>query len=94
MIDAFVVVGPGFKASSLERIRTNFLLESVEDAKLVLSIFHSSWVEIGCTIMSDGWIDQRNRTLINLLVSCLVGTMFLNQWMPQTRLRLHNLFVK
>eukprot|EP00253_Pinus_taeda_P017474 PITA_17474 len=42
-----------------------------------VAIFHSSWVETGCTIMSDGWIDQRNRTLINLLVSCPVGTMFL-----------------
>eukprot|EP00253_Pinus_taeda_P005402 PITA_05402 len=77
MIDAVVVAGPGFKAPSLERIRTNLLLESVEDAMLVLSEFHSSWVETGCTIMSDGWTDQRNRNLINLLVSCPVGRMFL-----------------
>ena len=27
--------------------------------------------------MSDGWTDQRNRTLINLLVSCQVSIMFL-----------------
>eukprot|EP00253_Pinus_taeda_P010443 PITA_10443 len=77
MIDAVVVAGPTFKASSLERIGTNLLLEGVEDAMLVLSNFRSSWVEIGCTIMSDGWIDQRNRTLRNLLVSFPIGTMFL-----------------
>eukprot|EP00253_Pinus_taeda_P004871 PITA_04871 len=77
MIDVFVVAGPWFKAPSLESIRTNLLLESVEEAMLVLYEFHSSWVETGCTIMSDGWTDKRNRTLMNLLVSCPVGTMFL-----------------
>eukprot|EP00253_Pinus_taeda_P009403 PITA_09403 len=77
MIDAVVVASPGFKAPSLESIRTNLLLESVEDSMLVLSKFCSSWVETGCTIMSDGWTDQRNRTLINILVSCPIGTMFL-----------------
>ena len=27
--------------------------------------------------MSDGWTDQRNRTIINFLVACPKGTMFL-----------------
>jgi len=27
--------------------------------------------------MSDGWTDQRNRTLINILVSFPIGKMFL-----------------
>eukprot|EP00253_Pinus_taeda_P003573 PITA_03573 len=44
---------------------------------LVLFEFRSSWVETWCTITSNGWTDQRNRTLLNLLVSCLIGTMFL-----------------
>jgi len=77
MIDAIAIAGPGFKSHSLERIRTNFLLKGVEDAMLVPSEFCSSWVETRCTIISDGWIDQRKRTLINLLVSCLVSIMFL-----------------
>ena len=92
MIDAVVVAGLGFKAPTSESFRTYLLLESVEDVMLVLSEFRSSWVETGCTIMSDGWTDQRNRTLINFLVSC--PTSFSNQWMHQTRLRLPNLFVK
>ena len=69
MIDAIVVVVPGFKAPTSESLMTNLLLESVEDVMLVLSKFCSSWVETGCTILSDGWTDQRNRTLINFLVS-------------------------
>lgn len=67
-----------FALQNLQRsLRTYILLESVEDVMLVLAEFRSSWVETGCTIMSDGWTDQRNRTLINFLVSCPTGTMFL-----------------
>eukprot|EP00253_Pinus_taeda_P002771 PITA_02771 len=77
MIDAIAIAGPRFKAPTSESLRTDLLLESVEDVMLVLAEFRSSWVETGCTIMSDGWIDQRNRTLINFLVSWLANTMFL-----------------
>lgn len=77
MIDAVAIAGPGFKAPTSESLRTNLLLESVEDVMLVLAEFRSSWVETRCTIISDGWTDQRNRTLINFLVSCPVDTMFL-----------------
>ena len=52
------------------------LIETVDDVNLALADFRSSWVETGCTIMSDGWTDQRNRALINFLVSCPKGTMF------------------
>eukprot|EP00253_Pinus_taeda_P002338 PITA_02338 len=77
MIDAIAIAGPGFKAPTSESLRTYMLLESVEDVMLVLANFRSSWVETRCTIMSDGWTDQRNRNLINFLVSCPAGTMFL-----------------
>ena len=77
MIDAVAVAGPGFKAPTSESLRTDMLLESVDDLNLVLGEFRTSWAETGCTIMSDGWTDRRNRTLINFLVSCPKGTMFL-----------------
>ena len=44
---------------------------------LLIFVPHGLKPEIGCTIMSDGWTDQRNRTLISFLVSCPKGTMFL-----------------
>ena len=31
----------------------------------------------GCTLMVDGWIDRKKTTLINFLVSCPKGTIFL-----------------
>ena len=76
MIDAVAVAGPRFKAPTSESLRTDMLLESVDDLNLVLGEFRTSWAETGCTIMSDGWTDRRNRTLINFLVSCPKGTMF------------------
>jgi hypothetical protein len=36
----------------------------------------ASWKIIGCTVMSDGWTDQNGRTLLNFLVNCPKGTMF------------------
>jgi len=77
MIDAVTIAGPGFKAPTSESLKTDMLLESVDDINLALVDFKSSWADTGCTIMSDGWTDQRNRTLINFLVSCPKGTMFL-----------------
>ena len=77
MIDAVAIAGPGFKAPTYDSLRTDLLLEIVDDVNLALADFRSSWVETGCTIMSDGWIDQQNRTLINFLVSCPKLTMFL-----------------
>ncbi|XP_034680184.1 uncharacterized protein LOC117910228 [Vitis riparia] len=31
----------------------------------------------GCSIMSDGWTDRKERTLVNFLVNCSKGTMFM-----------------
>ena len=39
--------------------------------------FKDSWLKTGCSIMSDGWTDGKNRTIINFLVSSLQGTMLL-----------------
>ena len=45
---------------------TNDLLKNHRDA----------WVKHGCSIMSDRWSSKTNRTLINFLVNCPIGTMF------------------
>ena len=31
----------------------------------------------GCSIMSEGWIDRKERTLANFLVNCSKGIMFM-----------------
>ena len=73
MVDAIAIACLGFKSPTSESLRTDLLLESVDDVMLILAEFRSSWAETGCTIMSDEWTDQRNRTLINFL--CILSNM-------------------
>ena len=42
MVDAIAVAGPGFKAPTSESLRTDLLLESVDDVMLILVEFRSS----------------------------------------------------
>ena len=49
----------------------------VERVQEYLIEFKNSWSKTGCTIMSNGWTDTRGRTILNFLVSCPKGTMFL-----------------
>ncbi|XP_059075804.1 uncharacterized protein LOC131043866 [Cryptomeria japonica] len=77
MIDAVTICGPGFKAPSDTELSGPLLLEMVEDMKVDLEDHHQSWSQKGCTIMTDGWTDRRNRTLLNFLVSSGGSTMFL-----------------
>ena len=49
----------------------------VERVQEYLIEFKNSWTKTGCTIMSDGWTDARGRTILNFLVACPKGTMFL-----------------
>jgi hypothetical protein len=36
-----------------------------------------SWEITGCTVMSDDWIDGKDRSILNFLVNCPRGTMFI-----------------
>ena len=35
------------------------------------------WNKNGCSIMSNGWIDRKERSLVNFLVNSSRGTMFM-----------------
>eukprot|EP00253_Pinus_taeda_P014087 PITA_14087 len=77
MFDAIHAVGKGFKDPTMHELRGHHLQKKVQSINEYLKEFKDSWVRTGCTIMSDGWTDQRNRTIINFLVFCPRGTMFL-----------------
>mgnify|MGYP002775557581 FL=1 len=34
------------------------------------------WKTYGCTIVSDGWTDTRNRLIINVMASSMYGSIF------------------
>ena len=70
MIDAVAICGPGFKAPTEAELSGYLLDEMVEDMRVDLDENQKDWIAKGCTIMTDGWTDRRNRTLLNFLVSC------------------------
>jgi hypothetical protein len=77
MLDVVASCGSGFKGPGYEDIRGNLLKNEVERVKEYLTEFKESWSKTRCTIMSDGWTDQRSRTILNFLIACPKGTMFL-----------------
>ncbi|GAU30497.1 hypothetical protein TSUD_18770 [Trifolium subterraneum] len=51
--------------------------EWVVDVKKQIEEYRSYWKDTGCTLMADGWTDRCRRTLINFLVYCPKGTVFI-----------------
>eukprot|EP00253_Pinus_taeda_P001667 PITA_01667 len=77
VVDAIASVGPGYKIPSYHDFRGRILQNEKRDCTQRLKDFRASWAQTECTVMSDGWTDQKGRTLINFLVSCPKGTMFI-----------------
>ncbi len=77
MLDAVASCGPGFKGPGYEDIWGHLLKNEVERVQQYLIEFKESWSKTGCTITSNGWTDQRSRTILNFLIACPKGTMLL-----------------
>ncbi|KAG6631013.1 hypothetical protein CIPAW_13G061100 [Carya illinoinensis] len=76
-IDAMTAIGPGFKGPSLYELRGNLLKMAVNEVQNYLQQIKKVWTETGCTLMADGWTNQKQQSIINFLVYCPKGTMFL-----------------
>eukprot|EP00253_Pinus_taeda_P004546 PITA_04546 len=77
MFDVAAGVGPGYKAPTFVELRGPLLQDEKTDCTSRLEKFRASWEHTGCTIMSDGWTDQKGTTLLNFLVICPKGTMLM-----------------
>eukprot|EP00253_Pinus_taeda_P015582 PITA_15582 len=77
MCDAIVVVGPGHKSVTYEQLRGPILQAKKQDINSRLAELKKTWEVTRCTVMSDGWTDRKGRTLLNFLVHCPKGTMFI-----------------
>ncbi|RWR73175.1 hypothetical protein CKAN_00143100 [Cinnamomum micranthum f. kanehirae] len=62
---------------SYHDLRTRILKNIVEEVNDFMEHYKSSWTETGCSTMSDGWTDGKQRTLINFPVYCPKGVIFL-----------------
>jgi hypothetical protein len=75
--NALCQMGGGYKVPTIHALRGNLLNKWVDDVKLQINEYRSSWKNTGCTLMADGWTDRCRRTLINFLVYCPKGTVFI-----------------
>ncbi|RWR86266.1 DNA binding protein [Cinnamomum micranthum f. kanehirae] len=75
--DGIATVGPGYKVPSYHDLRGKILGNIILEVNAFMEHYKSCWSETGCSVMADGWTDERQRTLINFLVYCAKGVMFL-----------------
>ena len=76
MVNAIRNYGRHLKPPSCHELRVPLLKKELEHTKEMLKGHKEEWVKFGCSIMSDAWTDRKNRTLINFMVNCPSGTMF------------------
>jgi hypothetical protein len=67
----------GYKSPGYEKVRTTLLASEKQYVDRQLQSIRETWIETGISIVSDGWRDQRNRPLINIIAICPQGAMFL-----------------
>lgn len=67
----------GMPAPSYHNMRVTLLKSHLEETKKFVDSFRPHWEEYRCSIMSDFWTDGKGRSLINFLVNCPLGTVFL-----------------
>ncbi|RVW76331.1 hypothetical protein CK203_049881 [Vitis vinifera] len=76
MLDVISAIGPGYKGPNYHQLRVNLLKDAKKEVQLLVDSYRAIWAKVGCTIMGDGWTDNRQRTLINFLVYCPEGISF------------------
>ena len=76
-IEAVGQYGPGMKLPSYHEVKVPLLKQKVEATRTMMKDHEEVWAKYGCSILSDGWKDKRERTLINFLVNSPKGSMFL-----------------
>ncbi|KAL6520317.1 hypothetical protein OROMI_032497 [Orobanche minor] len=62
---------------TMHELRTWVLKAEVDDINIIYEDHKKAWKTYGCTIMSDGWTDQKQRALMNFLVNSPAGTFFI-----------------
>ncbi|KAI3515621.1 hypothetical protein L1887_14522 [Cichorium endivia] len=77
MINAIGEYGRGMPAPPYHNIRVTLMKKHLEDMKKIVDSFRPHWEEYRCCIMSDFWTNGKGRCLINFLVNCPLGTVFL-----------------
>uniref|UniRef100_A0A5B6ZU29 DUF659 domain-containing protein n=1 Tax=Davidia involucrata TaxID=16924 RepID=A0A5B6ZU29_DAVIN len=67
----------GYKIPSCQELKGWILQDEVKEMQPYVKEIRNSWARTGCSILLDGWIDEKGRNLINILVDCPQGPIYL-----------------
>ncbi|KAJ0965507.1 hypothetical protein J5N97_026645 [Dioscorea zingiberensis] len=70
MVEAIGACGAGYRVPVYEELRGWILQDEIKQVQRHVEEIKSSWGQTGCSILLDGWTDQRGRSLIVFLVEC------------------------
>ncbi len=77
MVKAINDAPHGYQSLGYEKLRTTILHKERKNVENLLKPIRDSWIQMGVSIVSDGWKDCKNRPLINVIAVCPKGAMFL-----------------
>ncbi|KAK9923920.1 hypothetical protein M0R45_032317 [Rubus argutus] len=73
------IVGPDvkYKIPSCEELKGSILQDEMKEMQEYVKKIRESWATTGCSILLDSWIDDKGRNLVNFLVNCPQGPVYL-----------------
>ncbi|RWR95498.1 hypothetical protein CKAN_02484700 [Cinnamomum micranthum f. kanehirae] len=77
MVNAIGSIAPGYKMPSYYDLRGKILRNLVEEVDFLMEEYKLSWSKTGCSIMAESWMDGEQKSLMNFLVYCGRGVLFL-----------------
>ncbi|KAK4342727.1 hypothetical protein RND71_038543 [Anisodus tanguticus] len=69
--------GETIKFPSCQELKGWILQDAVKEMQQYVMEMKNSWASTGCSVLLDGWVDSNGRNLINILVYCPRGTIYL-----------------
>ena len=76
-VDAAAEAGSGVKAPNSYEIDGKYSQEVYDEVWKYVQSFRKIWALRGCTIMCDGWTGPTRLSIINFMVYCHLGTVFI-----------------
>ncbi|EOY26199.1 HAT transposon superfamily protein, putative [Theobroma cacao] len=67
-----------YKIPSCQELKGWILKDEVKEMQEYVEKIRQSWASSGCSILLDGWIDEKGRNLVSFIVDCPQGPIYLH----------------
>ncbi|XVE89018.1 hypothetical protein DITRI_Ditri19aG0116400 [Diplodiscus trichospermus] len=69
-----------YKIPSCQELKGWILKDEVKEVQEYVKKIRQSWAATGCSILLDGWIDEKGRNLVSFIVDCPQGPTYLHSY--------------